>query len=368
MSMKQQIINVFDNYFSTRLRLQGRAKVINTLDQKALLVEIPNLIESYLLRKGLRHEFKVKGSIGNGNIARVPWVGIFKKDVTENAENGYYIVLLFSENMGRCYLSLNQGITAVEKLYTKNFAAKKMHEAALRALSYIECDPEAHLGRIDLAATGDLGRAYESAAIVSFEYTIANLPDTQLFFRHLDILLNYYEILFRRFGKSLGSLISVTENEFQQVVLEKAATQTIPSAGSVLDADALAASDFSKIAKTRSPIVAAEAIRAAKFTCEINPEHWTFTSKAKKQRYVEAHHLIPICQQGRFFVSLDVVENIVCLCATCHRMLHYGLGKEKNSLLISLFKKRKISLLRRDIGIALSDFLQFYTAEMIIED
>lgn len=367
--MKKSLHSVFDNYFSTRLRLQGRANVIGTPDQNALLVEIPSLIEDHLNKMGLAHLFKIKGSIGNGNIARVPWVGVFKRDVTENAENGYYIVLLFSENMNSCYLSLNQGITAVEELYTKSFAIRKMREAALQALTHLECDPEAHRGPIDLASTGDLGRGYEAAAIVSFKYESSNLPSDEVFFKHLNLLLGYYEKIFKAVGKSLHSLISVSENEFQQVVLEKAASPHALKANISLEGfwgEVLYSSRRSMF--NRSPVVAAQAIRIADFKCEIDAAHWTFTSRAKQQKYVEAHHLIPISQQLKFLYPLDIVENVVCLCATCHRMLHYGIEKERRDLLSNLFKRRKEGLIRRSLDLKMNDFLSLYSRDVLLED
>jgi 5-methylcytosine-specific restriction protein A len=368
--MEQQFLNVFNNFFSTRIRLQGRATVVGTPDQNAVLSEIPNKIEGFLKSRGLAHLFKVKGSIGNGNIARVPWVGVFRKDITENAENGYYIVLLFSENMSCCYLSLNQGITAVENTYTKSFAARKMREAASRALTYLECNPEAYLGTIDLASTGDLGRAYEAAAIVSFKYLAAQPPSDQVFFDHFSQLLEYYESLYRSFGNSLNSLFSVSEGEFQQVVLEKAAVpfKSTQSNHDVVAENAAGTVVFGSKGFYRSPYIAAEAIKAANFACEVDAEHWTFTSRAKKQRYVEAHHLIPISQQPRFVASLDVVENIVSLCATCHRMLHFGVEREKKALLVTLFKGRKQKLSYKSIEVKVDEFLRFYAGSVIIED
>jgi 5-methylcytosine-specific restriction protein A len=363
--MQNELQDVLDNYFSTRIRLQGRANVVGTPDQNALLIAIPNYIQNHLVKRGLAHLFKIKGSIGNGNIARVPWVGVFRKDITENAENGYYIVLLFSENMSCCYLSLNQGITAVEQIYTKNFAAKKMREAAIRALSYLECDPEAYRGAINLGSTGDLGRAYEAAAIVSFRYASNELPTAERFFENLDHLLAHYETLFRRFGPNLHSLFSVTEEEFQQVVLEKAAQVDVKAIDPDTDIKVL---DTSGKGYVRSPMIAAEAIRAAQFMCEIDAEHWTFTSKAKKQRYVEAHHLIPISQQHLFEASLDVVANIVSLCATCHRLLHFGVEKEKKSILVSLLGQRKQKLAEKSINVKTQDFLRFYASGSVAEN
>jgi 5-methylcytosine-specific restriction protein A len=367
--MRELFLDVFDNYFATRIRLQGKATIIGTPDQNALLSEIPKKVEAHLVKRGLAHLFKIKGSIGNGNIARVPWVGIFRKSVTENAENGYYIVLLFAENMSRCWLSLNQGITAVENLYTKRFAWRKMQEAAAVAVRYLDHHPEAYLGPIDLSSTGDLGRAYEVAAIESFLYSREALPAESLFFHHLDLLLSHYDALARAHGPDLYSLFTVSEGEFQQVALEKAAAQAGAMRGySAEGAPGLVSTKLGTKGNIRSPIVAADAIRAAQFACEIDSDHWTFKSKAKKQRYVEAHHLIPICQQHRFEVSLDVVANVVSLCATCHRMLHYGVPEEKKSLLMSLLKQRKQRLLEKSINVKDSDFLRFYAGDVLLED
>jgi 5-methylcytosine-specific restriction protein A len=51
-----------------------------------------------------------KGSAGQGNWARAPWVGVFDQLVTTSAQRGYYAVLLFREDMEGVYLSLNQGM------------------------------------------------------------------------------------------------------------------------------------------------------------------------------------------------------------------------------------------------------------------
>ncbi|WP_409269156.1 MrcB family domain-containing protein [Massilia sp. BHUDP2] len=365
--MQNLFTDVFDNYSTTRAKLGGVAKLVGTPDQNALLEEIPHRIEAYLKKRKISHLYKVKGSIGNGNIARVPWVGIFRKEITENAENGYYVVLLFSEDMSRCYLSLNQGITAVEKRYTKNFAWRKMEEAAARAWSYLDTAPDVWKGKIPLASTGDLGRAYEAAAIASYEYFRTNPPSDALFFENLTTLLKYYERLYYLFNENLHSLFSVSEEEFQSVVLEKAAQLNVSEHAKNIVGAPLTVNPLSN-KYVRSPVVAAAAIQAAQFSCEIDATHWTFLSRARKQRYVEAHHLIPISQQSRFQASLDVVANIVSLCATCHRLLHYGADNERKSILMELFKQRRVRLQEHDLQIASNDFLRFYARTAPIDD
>lgn len=357
--------NVFDNYFATRARQNGKANILGSPDQVALLEKIPQLFRSYLEDRSISDLYKVKGSIGNGNIARVPWVGLFRKEITDNAENGYYIVLLFSEDMSCCYLSLNQGITAIEKLYTKTFALKKMRESASVAVSHLDSDPEAYRGPIQLRSTRDLGKAYEEAAILSFRYLRTELPTEKVFFQHLDHLMGQYERLYKLFGRKLNSLFTVSEDEFQQVVLEKAG-QPGELIGSMPKSDDGHEGGILQLTinkYTRSPAVAAEAIRTAQFCCEIDATHKTFISRAKKNPYVEAHHLIPISQQRRFESSLDVLANIVALCATCHRMLHYGVEKDRKFLLMSLFKERKKELAEKSINVELSDFLKFYSRQ-----
>lgn len=368
--MHQIFLDVLDNFISTRAKLQGRATIKNTLDQRALLQDLPAKFKTHLAKRQQSHLFKVEGSIGIGNIARVPWVGIFNTAITQNAENGYYIVLLFAEDMSCCYLSLNQGITAVEKLYTKNFARKKMREVAASAAMKLDCHPEAIVGEINLSSTGELGRGYEAAAIESFRYGYHELPNEDVFFEHLDYLLADYAKLTRLFGKDLYSLLTVSEEEFQQVALAKAAQRTTDDdepeeSGGV---EVSLGTQLGTKGVIRSPAIAAKALRAANFSCEIDPAHWSFTSSAKKQRYVEAHHLIPMSQQNRFAYSLDVVANIISLCATCHRMLHFGASTEKKHLLKSLLKERRPKLLAKAISINDSDFLDLYGKTNRLDD
>lgn len=361
--MQDLLEDVLANFLQTKARLFGRANVVGSLDQNALLDAIPDRIEKHLASLGKAHLFKVKGSIGNGNIARVPWVGIFRTSITQNAENGYYIVLLFSEDMSSCYLSLNQGITAVQNMYTKSFALRKMQEIGREVIKYLNVHPEAVLGKIDLNSTANLGRGYEAAAIESFQYAREDLPSDQRFFSDLNFLLDEYGVLENIFKVDLYSLLDVSEEEFQQVALEKAAIQSSTESAEEQSHGGIALGSAAVLGTkgfVRSPFVSALAIRKANFLCEIDAQHWTFTSKAKKQKYVEAHHLIPICHQNKFEFSLDVVANVISLCATCHRMLHFGVAEEKRALLKSLLKKRRDQLLARSIKIKDETFLGFY--------
>jgi 5-methylcytosine-specific restriction protein A len=92
---------------------------------------------------------------------------------------------------------------------------------------------------------------------------------------------------------------------------------------------------------SRNPIVAITKIRQANYTCEINSSHQTFISLATKMPYVEAHHFIPMKYQSLFEESLDVLENIICLCPNCHRGIHLATVDYKIKLINHLYKNNK---------------------------
>lgn len=103
--------------------------------------------------------------------------------------------------------------------------------------------------------------------------------------------------------------------------------------------------------------VSKQALKNANFKCEFDDSHSTFLTN-KGVPYMEGHHLIPCTAPNakRFWSenkrNIDCVENIICLCPTCHRRIHFGSKDEKESIIRYLYNKRK-SLLQ-DVGIEIS--------------
>jgi 5-methylcytosine-specific restriction protein A len=62
--------------------------------------------------------------------------------------------------------------------------------------------------------------------------------------------------------------------------------------------------------------------------------------------------------QDTFDASLDILENVVVLCPTCHRKLHHGLPKDRAALLKSLLGIRSLGLCSRGIDVSLKRLLQ----------
>ena len=115
-----------------------------------------------------------------------------------------------------------------------------------------------------------------------------------------------------------------------------------------------------RIVPKRDPSVAVNALCIAHHKCEVNPNHQTFIRKRSSIPYMESHHLIPISRFRDFNYSLDVEENIVSLCPTCHRLLHHGKMADKEHILKILLQDRANGLRQCGIGITLDKLKEYY--------
>ena len=110
---------------------------------------------------------------------------------------------------------------------------------------------------------------------------------------------------------------------------------------------------------SRSLDAAKIALKRAGGKCEFNASHETFPRQVDGSPYLEMHHLIPLKYANDFEVSIDVHENIVCLCSTCHNRIHYG--QNNREIIEYLWNLRKNDLRKREINIELSQLLTFYS-------
>lgn len=107
------------------------------------------------------------------------------------------------------------------------------------------------------------------------------------------------------------------------------------------------------------------ALKHASFQCEIDALHKTFKTE-RCVPYMEGHHLIPCTASNAGYFwdvyhrNIDCIENIVCLCPTCHRQIHFGSEEEKQSVIKALFEQRKDRLKTIGIKITLKDLIGLY--------
>ena len=90
----------------------------------------------------------------------------------------------------------------------------------------------------------------------------------------------------------------------------------------------------------RDRSIAIESMKNSGYVCEFNSTHELFISRRSGKPYLEAHHLIPMEFQSDFETSLDIVENIFCLCPNCHRAVHHAIGDTSKQILNGLIGRR----------------------------
>jgi len=108
----------------------------------------------------------------------------------------------------------------------------------------------------------------------------------------------------------------------------------------------------------RNPQIARDALIESGFKCELMPQIEVFTSKSTMRPFMEVHHLIPMKQQSRFEISLDVLENLCVLNPLAHRLVHHAVFEELEPYLEALYSSRKVFL--ESVGYSLNELKTTY--------
>ncbi|MDM5317195.1 DUF3578 domain-containing protein [Fictibacillus sp. b24] len=131
-----------------------------------------------------RDMYSVKGSVGQGNWATVPWLAILNTKITTSTQRGYYIVYLFSENMKELYLTFAQGITETSRneMLQLNEEIRKNVEmnGVIKSNDY-------YLGESAKA------RGYVESTAAFIRYSLDDMPSENQLVNDLEKMISYYE-------------------------------------------------------------------------------------------------------------------------------------------------------------------------------
>src|SRR5690554_2878605 len=93
--LKSNLKKVLDNYLHARNNDNFTGHDLGNLVRHTL----PEVVSEYLSRFNFEQgQYEIKGSIGQGNWARVPWLAILDKEITTTTQEGVYVVYLFSSD------------------------------------------------------------------------------------------------------------------------------------------------------------------------------------------------------------------------------------------------------------------------------
>ncbi|MFD2924190.1 MrcB family domain-containing protein [Halobacillus naozhouensis] len=358
--MREKLIEVMEDYqeFYYTSRTPSTHRV-----GKNLGVELPRVIASQLSLDD--NKYMVTGSYGAGNLTTTPWVAIFDRNITDSAQRGFYIVIIFCSDMSGFYLSLNQGTKYLQTKFKGNKPKEKMAYVARYLRDSLELPQERFpLTSIELKSHTQNAKNYEAANICAKYYGIDDSFDNEQLRTDIRALLAGLDKIKHFMGiKSLDQVIDdiiydeeIEDTKFQEDISITEADNTPEEP----QTPPRTSSRFNSAAYNRNPAKAKEALEKANHRCEFDSTHITFLSSRTGENFVEAHHLVPMERQIDFTYSLDVPGNIVALCPNCHRCIHHGTKRQKNGMLKELFNIRKGKLAKFGIDVDLAQLASYY--------
>ena len=154
------------------------------------------------LRKFAPLGFKIDGSGKKPqHLPFTPWIGFLNLDESRTFQEGIYVVYLFSEDLTRVYLSLNQGTEKLKQKY--NLTTSKQHHflrthAEIYQNKFSDTESDGLVKQINLGNHKGRPGTYEAGNIFAIEYETASLPspgvinsDLQRFFFLYDKVLQH---------------------------------------------------------------------------------------------------------------------------------------------------------------------------------
>ena len=110
------------------------------------------------------------------------------------------------------------------------------------------------------------------------------------------------------------------------------------------------------------PKLKATRMKKARYLCEIDMNHKTFTNFSESHQYMECHHIIPMSAQKDYpDKKLDSLFNLIALCPVCHSQAHYASLKEKSEIFLKMYELRKKEMMENGFDLSeLNNIFQNY--------
>ena len=297
--LKQVFEDIRDNYLNEKeapLKGNAFADHVRSIGKQALEDAVAD------------SNLKYKASIGAGNWAEVPWLGVFSPESTESATHGIYVVYLFSADMSALYLCQGQGVTRVKEEFGKQQIEELERRAQLIRSRVPEHKGIFQGGAIDLGGKTNLAKEYDSAVAYFKRYDLLRLPSDDLLRDDLREIVDLYKLLIARGGtenlESFGLADTAKTDENTDTIVEQRR--------------------YIRHKKIERNAKAAKAAKAELgFNCQGCGLNFKNIYGDAGDGYIEAHHLIPLhtLDEGAS-VRMNVKNDFAVLCSNCHTIVH----------------------------------------------
>ena len=223
------------------------------------------------------------GGCGESGWAHGPWIGLFDPAASEGPQHGFYIVYLFSTDMKRVYLSLNQGTTEVitELGNNKKTLAELLSRASImreRASGFRNRLPATE---IRLTPITFYQWAYEAAHVFGCRYRLEALPAENVLVDDLEAAVRLYRALILYGG---GSILS--DDEAAEAGLDTASIEE--------KRQYVAHRKIERNRKTSKKVKRVQGCVCQACSCDFGVIYGEAAAG-----YIEAHHLVPLSGNTR---------------------------------------------------------------------
>ena len=143
---------------------------------------------------GENDRYIIHGSPGQDNWARIPWVAVYDRYITETT---LYVVYLVLEDYSGVYLSLNQDVPIVRRVYGSDAKDALVRKAWDYIARLGQIDEPSIIGPIDLKVTNALSLSafYEQGSICARYYKRGEIPNNEILGKDLKEVLKLYLLL-----------------------------------------------------------------------------------------------------------------------------------------------------------------------------
>ncbi|MCM3740367.1 DUF3578 domain-containing protein [Oceanobacillus luteolus] len=207
-SLKDQLLIFMNNYKQAKTET-FKEHELGTLIRR----EIPK--KFYRKSQLNRKKYLIKGSVGQGNWAHVPWIAVMNREITTSTQRGFYLVYLFAEDMSHVYLALAQGVTETPPAEMDRINKEIREELDIKE-PQIHRDNNFYLGESRFAVD------YKKSTAIYIPYLIDGFPSDEQLLEDLRIMVKYYEEYIKKsiqfdlpktLDKFLSELISLHSSE-----------------------------------------------------------------------------------------------------------------------------------------------------------
>ena len=306
--ISEALNRVSKNYLDAKLKSMSSSSLAPFINKISKEIVKPKV-------KKNREHYKYRSSCGqHSNWADVPWIAVLDPEITTSTMRGYYIVFLFSIDMKRVYLSLNQGMTDIEKELKTGGAANEL----LRRADFIrdripEFKKDFIFKPIDLSIklSGNTTRPflYEKGHAFGKEYSLSKRLDENEITNDLNKILNLYSLLNYRGGIDSDT----TEDDYK------------PAEGITTLKELRQYKTHRRIERTTDN--SRKVKRELGYTCQacgfnFKNKYGKLSLNKKKEEFIEAHHIRQIQDLPEGEVVEFNIDDFAVLCSNCHRMVH----------------------------------------------